>query len=99
MNVQLLKRKRVIGAAGVALMLATAVYLLAPPRTPEAKAVAVAKSEARKRGFGNVILVDGVEFKRELWVVHLNSFPFTLGGHAVVEVSPAGEVIRYLPGK
>jgi hypothetical protein len=61
------------------------------------QAIAVAKQEVTRRGWKD-IEVEDARLENGHWVVTLWSLPKTPGGHATVEVSTDGKMLRYLPG-
>jgi len=70
----------------------------AKPEIDKEKAVVVARQEVTRRGWKEVE-VDSVDKEEGRWIISLWRLPKTPGGHATVEVSAEGKVVRFVPGK
>jgi hypothetical protein len=70
----------------------------AKPEIGKEQAVAIAKQEVTRRGWKELeVMSSNLEGKH--WVIMLERLPKVWGGHATVEVSTNGKVVRFLPGK
>lgn len=69
----------------------------AKPAHAKERAIAVAKEEVARRGWKNVE-IEEARLENGRWVVTLWSLPKTPGGHATVEVSTDGKLLRFVPG-
>ena len=80
-------------------LLGMAFFCLVRKSDPDkARAVEVAKKEAKVRGW-TFPTVGNARFETNRWVVMVEDFPRRVGGHAVVVVGTNGDVIHYYPGK
>jgi hypothetical protein len=70
----------------------------AKPEIDKEQAVAVARQEATRRGWRE-IEVESVNREEGCWVISLWRLPKTPGGHATVEVSVEGKLVRFVSGK
>ncbi|MCD6050526.1 MAG: hypothetical protein K0Q55_1929 [Verrucomicrobia bacterium] len=67
-------------------------------KNAEERAISTAKQEVKKRGWKR-IEVDDCRFEEGRWKVYVWRFPKTPRGHATVEVSDNGQVLRYIAGE
>lgn len=68
------------------------------PDIGKEQAVAVAKQEVIRRGWTEVE-IESADLDGGHWQVMLLRLPKTPGGHATVEISKEGKLIRFVPGK
>lgn len=92
------KRATILSGVVLTLTLVVAFHWNSAQVDPdEARAIAVAKQEVRRKGW-KFSRVSQVEKDGEQWRVSLVRFPPTFGGHAIV-VTTNGEVAKYIGGK
>lgn len=70
----------------------------ARPEIGKEQAIALAKQEVILRGWKEVE-IESAELDGGHWQVMLWRLPKTPGGHATVEISKEGKLIRFVPGK
>ncbi len=68
------------------------------PDIGKEQAIALAKQEVMRRGWKEVD-VESADLDRGHWQVMLWRSPKTPGGHATVELSRQGKLIRFVAGK
>jgi hypothetical protein len=61
------------------------------------QAITLAKQEAHQRGWQEA-RVWSARFEDGRWVIVLERVPVVWGGHAMVEISKGGRVLRFTPG-
>ncbi len=70
----------------------------AKPEIGKEQAVAIAEQEVTRRGWKELEVVSS-NLEGKHWVIMLERLPKVWGGHATVEVSTNGKVLRFVPGK
>ena len=85
-------------ALAVAILLATAISGCMTTENDRERAVALAKEEMLRRGWKEMELQEA-NLEAGVWQISLWRLPKVPGGHATVEISSDGKVIRVLPGR
>jgi hypothetical protein len=61
------------------------------------RVIAIACAEAERQGWSRTI-VNQVEFRNNVWIVEVERYPVTYGGHATVRIAENGAILSYEPG-
>ena len=85
-------------AAGFGVLAIPIIYFIQMQNKGETSlAVSMALAETKRRGSARAEVV-GLRLEDHVWIVHLQRYPATVGGHATVRVSEGGAIIDFQPG-